>query len=97
MLKNSILQVAQKGSVGFRPIGYADLLGGLPEGVGQEAFFRSAYRLSYESLLGSSAKPSGPTGYKALETGNRPEGVGLSVVLYAKKSRRIRAIPPLAV
>jgi len=24
---------------GFRPIGYADLLGRLPEGVGQEAFF----------------------------------------------------------
>jgi len=28
--------------------------------------------------------------------GTRPEGVGLSVAFYAKKSRELRAIPPLA-
>jgi hypothetical protein len=37
-MTNGILGVDQKGTVGLLPIGYADLLKRLPEGVGQEAF-----------------------------------------------------------
>jgi hypothetical protein len=41
-------------------------------------------------LLLGSAKLTEPTDYKAPETGYRPEGVGLSIALHAKKFRGMR-------